>query len=181
LTVTGADVTDAAVRPVIDYEPQISGLGAERYPAVAAAQVVGVAPLKLRLAGPVPPSRRPAGPPPAPSPRSPQYRAAAAFVDAALRTILEVIDLRRPPGQLRPLMAAGLADSVIAFTRTMAPRRAGAVVRRVRLQACDSRELAFEIAAAYSREPRLHAIACRVQQISTAQGPRWQIVALHIG
>ncbi len=176
MTVTGADITDAAVRPVVDYEPQISTLGAERDPSVPA-----VAPIRLRLAEPVPGTRRPADPPPVTAPRTPQYRAAAAFADAALRTILEVIDLRRPHGQLRPLMAAGLADSVIAFTRAMAPRRAGAVLRRIRLQACDSRELAFEIAAAYSREPRLYAIACRVQQISTAQGPRWQIVALHIG
>ena len=115
------------------------------------------------------------------APPSDAHRAAGAFADAALRTVLEVIDRRRPAVQLGPMMAAGLADSVVAFARAARVRQGAAVLRRVRMQACDSSEHAFEVAAGYSRGPRLHAIACRVEQVGAPGDSRWQIVALHIG
>jgi hypothetical protein len=40
---------------------------------------------------------------------------------------------------------------------------------------------AAEVAASYTRGERVHAIACRVQKISTPAGRLWQLVALHIG
>ena len=40
---------------------------------------------------------------------------------------------------------------------------------------------AAEVSAHYTRGDRVHAIACRVQQVSTPTGPRWQVVALHLG
>ncbi|CAN5563310.1 Rv3235 family protein [soil metagenome] len=131
---------------------------------------------------------------PAPKPRhlhavpdpghpSSHRRAATAFADAALRTVLEVMDQRRPGNQLRPLMAGGLADTVVALRRTDAvgQRHATAVLRRIRLQAVDPREDAFEVTASYSRAPRLRALACRVELVSTVRGTRWQVTALHIG
>jgi len=37
------------------------------------------------------------------------------------------------------------------------------------------------VAAIYTRDERVRAIACRVEQVATATGVRWQVVALHIG
>jgi hypothetical protein len=37
------------------------------------------------------------------------------------------------------------------------------------------------VAANYTRGERVYAIACRVEQVPTATGPRWQVVALHLG
>ncbi|CAN5453827.1 Rv3235 family protein [soil metagenome] len=120
---------------------------------------------------------------PGPGHLSPRHRAAAAFADAVLRTVLEVLDRRRPGNQLRPLMIGGLADTVMALRHADGPgqRRAAAVLRRVRLQPVGPGEEAFEVTAAYTRAPRLHALACRVELVSTARGTRWQVTALHIG
>ncbi|HNM83893.1 MAG TPA: Rv3235 family protein [Mycobacterium sp.] len=107
---------------------------------------------------------------------SARLRSATIFADAALRVILEVIDRRRVPAQLRQLMAPGLIESVAACARA-APVHSG-VLRRVRLQPADAAETAFEVSATYTRGARTHAVACRVE---SAAGTAWQIVALHIG
>lgn len=153
---------DPAVVPVVDYEPPLL----RERPATTAAA----------------PRPRPA-PPPRPHPIPPPAetaaaRAAGAFADAALRRVLEVIDRRRPPAQLRPLLAGGLVDSLPAM-----PRRGheAARLRRIRVQPIGTAGAAAEVAATYTRGRRLHAIACRVQRVDTATGPRWQVVALHIG
>jgi hypothetical protein len=114
---------------------------------------------------------------------SPTLRAAADFADAALRRVLEVIDRRRPITQLRPLLTAGLVDSVLALNPGAAGRREAAVLRRVRLQAVGPGDAATaaEVFGTYSRGRRVHAIACRVEQLPAADGNRWQVVALHIG
>jgi hypothetical protein len=112
---------------------------------------------------------------------SAQLRQAAAFADAALRRVLEVIDRRRPAAQLRGLLAPGLVDSVVAVGRSAAGHavEGAAVLRRMRLQPAGLREpdSAAEVFGSYSRGHRVHAIACRVERI----GPRWTVVALHIG
>jgi hypothetical protein len=115
-------------------------------------------------------------------------RQAAIFADAAVRRVLEVIDRRRPAAQLRPMLAPGLLDSVLAIGRTApAPGHEGAaVLRRLRLQPaghCDP-ETAAEIFGSYSRGDRIHAVACRVEQVrggGESAGTRWLVVALHIG
>jgi hypothetical protein len=107
-------------------------------------------------------------------------RQAAVFADAALRRVLEVIDRRRPVAQLHGLLIAGLADSVLSISRIAAHHDGAAVLRRVRLQAIGphDRPVAAEVFATYSRGPRLHAIACRLEPVDDN---RWQAVALHIG
>ncbi|MCX2934408.1 Rv3235 family protein [Mycobacterium sp. CVI_P3] len=152
----------SCVIPVVDYEPP----------------VLQTAPRQTRLLRP----RADALPrPPAPRPtRATPMRAAAGFADAALRRVLEVIDRRRPLSQLRPLLAAGLVDSLLpAVTRHEG--RGAARLRRLRIQPVDSEGSAAEVAASYSRDDRIHAIACRVEQVATPTGVRWQVVALHIG
>ena len=94
--------------------------------------------------------------------------------------MLEVIDRRRPLTQLRPLLAGGLVDSLLSA----AGRHGGdgaARLRRVRVQPVGSDGTAAEVAATYTRGGRLRAIACRVEQVTTPTGVRWQVVALHIG
>ena len=105
-------------------------------------------------------------------------REAAQWADAVLRRVLEVIDRRRPPNQLKGLLAPGLVDSLpTRLHRDCGPAR----LRRVRAFAVGRGDDAAEVAASYTRGERVHALACRVQRISTPAGPRWQLVALHIG
>jgi hypothetical protein len=108
-------------------------------------------------------------------------RQAAAFADAALRRVLEVIDHRRPVTQLRPLLVPGLVDSVLSAGGSA--RQSAAVLRRMRLQPVGHRdpETAAEVFGSYSRGDRVHAIAARVEKLPTSSGVRWQVVALHIG
>lgn len=107
-------------------------------------------------------------------------RQAATFADAALRRVLEVIDRRRPIAQLNGLLAVGLVDSVLSANRLSCSRDGVAVLRRVRLQPAGP--TAAEVFGSYSRGPRTHAIACRLEARPTPDGAgRWQVVALHIG
>ena len=102
-------------------------------------------------------------------------RQAATFADAAIRRVLEVIDRRRPIAQLHGVLAAGLVDSVLSANRLLSSSDGVAVLRRVRLQPVGS--AAAEVFGSYSRGPRMHAVACRIEQLAG----RWQVVALHIG
>ena len=124
---------------------------------------------------------------------SPSMRQAAIFADAALRRVLEVIDRRRPAAQLRPLLAPSLVESVLSIGRALAGSGAGseaaAVLRRMRLQPVGRHnpDTAAEVFGTFSRGNRIHAVACRVEQLpsentaNTAPRTRWLVVALHIG
>jgi hypothetical protein len=151
-----------AVSPVVDYEPPAFG---------APPALPRVTTRRRRPAAPPVPARRTDGP---------DTRAAAEFADAALRRVLEAIDRRRPLAQLRPLLAAGLVDSLLRG-RARDGRDGTARLRRVVAQSCNPDGTAVEVAANYSRGNRVHAIACRIEQFSTPTGPRWQVVALHLG
>lgn len=106
--------------------------------------------------------------------------AAAAFADAVLRRVLEVLDRRRPLTQLRPLLAGGLVDSLLAGSARHS-ERAPARLRRVQAQIVRPDGSAAEVAACYTRGDRAHAIACRIEELATPTGRRWQVVALHMG
>ncbi len=153
-----------SIYPVVDYEPPTFG-GPPTLPPVT----------KVR------PRRRAPRPPAGRSPAEQEHsRAAAVFADAALRRVLEVLDRRRPLAQLRPLLAPGLADSLLSAARRCDP--AGGVPRRLRrVLAQPVSEGAAEVAASYTRGPRVHAIACRIEQVGTPSGRRWQVTALHMG
>ncbi|HXS85060.1 MAG TPA: Rv3235 family protein, partial [Mycobacterium sp.] len=149
-----------AVTPVVDCEPPARDVRQCR-----------PSPTVLRRRNTHPPQRHP----PAPAMPLPM-RQAAAFADAALRRVLEVIDRRRPIGQLNGLLAAGLVDSVLSANRRVGNPDGVAVLRRVRLQPV-SGLAAAEVFGCYSRGHRTHAIACRIERCAG----RWQVVALHIG
>ncbi len=165
--------THAVVR-VVDYEP----------PARDVRQCLPPSAVPVRYPAPRITRRPPVAQPGAAF--SPLLRPAAVFAEAALRRVLEVIDRRRPAAQLRPLLAAGLVDSVVAVNLAGAGHQAVAVLRRVRLQPVNRRDpgspaAAAEVFGTYSRGRRIHAIACRVEQISATSAIQWQVVALHIG
>jgi hypothetical protein len=150
----------SSVVPVVDYEPPT---------------LHSPAPVRLtRRRAPAAPTR------PAPAPDAAPLRAAGGFADAALRRVLEVIDRRRPLSQLRPLLAPGLVDSLLPAVAHH-DRRSAARLRRVRVQPVGTDGTAAEVAAIYTRDERVRAIACRVEQVATVNGMRWQIVALHLG
>jgi hypothetical protein len=157
------------VIPVVDYEPRVVAAGPIRSRPNPAAH--------RRKVG----HGRPVAAPGAPAPPSERLRRAAAYAETALRAVLEVIDRRRPTAQLRLMLAGGLVDSVESFARSAPPGQSGAVLRRVRLQATGPDERAFEVSASYSRGPRVHAVACRIELADAATGGSWQVVALHIG
>jgi hypothetical protein len=168
-----------AVVPVVEYEPppreMPRGLTPCRQPTVA--HRTGGGPRRPYSGRAV---RRPEPPP---AVWSAAMRQAAAFADAALRRVLEVIDHRRPVTQLRPLLVPGLVDSVLSVDGARARRQGAAVLRRMRLQPVGRRdpETAAEVFGSYSRGDRIHAIAARVEKLPTSSGVRWQVVALHIG
>lgn len=105
--------------------------------------------------------------------------AALVFADTVLRRVLEVSDRRRPTAQLRPLVTATLFDAMSSWPRHT--RTDGvAVLRRVRLRTAreqDGLATAVEVFATFSRGPRLHAAAGRIEIV----GGRWQFVALQLG
>ena len=162
-----------AVTPIADYEPPARG-GPPGLPAIVAH--------RPRTAG------RPAQEQPGRTACSARAsgnggddaRAAAIFADAALRRVLEVIDRRRPLAQLRPLLDGALVDTLLPAARR-GEGVGSARLRRVRAQSVRADGTAAEVAANYTRGERVYAIACRVEQVSTATGPRWQVVALHLG
>ncbi len=154
-----------AVTPVVDCEP----------PAHDVRQCKPPSPVALRRRNAHAPQRYSAPNPPV---MSPSIRHAAAFADAALRRVLEVIDRRRPVAQLNGLLAAGLVNSVLSANRLGGDAEGVAVLRRVRLQPAGRDDRAAEVFGSYSRGSRVHAIACRIEQAAPG---RWQVVALHIG
>ncbi|WP_186241986.1 Rv3235 family protein [Mycobacterium simulans] len=164
-----------AVMPVVDYEPPTRNVPRCRQSSHAPSR-------------PHTPSaaRRLSGRPPVASAEavmSVPMRQAAMFADAALRRVLEVIDRRRPVAQLRSLLAPSLVDSVLSVSRAVTPPEGVATLRRMRLQpvGSDAPGTAAEVFGTYRRGDRIHAIACRVEQLCVGKEARWLVVALHIG
>ncbi|MGB5112094.1 MAG: Rv3235 family protein [Mycobacterium sp.] len=170
-----ANARPAVTSPIIDCEPPARG--ASHRPSPHPAQ--HAATLRPRT----PRHPRPA----AVAGEVPVPQAAVMFADATLRRVLEVVDRRRPVTQLRGLLAPSLID--MAQTLARVPQTGGAaVLRRIRLRSVgcsggqehpvDPAEVeAAEVFAAYTRGPRVRAIAARVELVAG----RWQVVALHIG
>ncbi|WP_235629793.1 Rv3235 family protein [Mycolicibacterium novocastrense] len=155
--------------PVIDCEPPPLGAVACPPPSPKA--------LRRRTSGRPgtgPGKRHPQRPVPIPAEPAPP-RAAVVFADAALRRVLEVIDRRRPVAQLRPLLAPGPIETVLAMTRH--PQSTVATLRRVRVRVTDDEGPAAEVFGTYSRGQRIRAIAARI----AFDGRRWRVVALQIG
>lgn len=155
--------------PVIDCEPPALPLGSTPGPIVLPAPPAtcpaptvrhGHTPRRLRLVTPEPERQL--------QPGAPQ------FAETALRRVLEVVDRRRPPAQLRSLMSQLLVDAVVAAAKPRHPTTA--CLRRVGLRPAASSEAA-ELFATYTRGARVRAIAGRIELCSG----RWQLTALQLG
>ncbi|MUL76836.1 Rv3235 family protein [Mycolicibacterium sp. CBMA 226] len=149
--------------PIVDYEPPPVPTGS----GTSAADLLRVVP-DCAAESPIE-SRVEVAPP----------TAALVFADAALRRVLEVGDRRRPMAQLRPLVTPPLFDAMSSWPRHTRTDGAG-VLRRVRLRTARERDglaTAVEVFATFSRGPRLHAAAGRIEML----GGRWQFVALQLG
>ncbi|BBY17189.1 hypothetical protein MLIT_27810 [Mycolicibacterium litorale] len=145
----------------MDYEPAPLGVAGTACPPPSPAALHRRTPRMLR------PAPRPDTEPAVP-------RAAAVFTDVALRRVLEVLDRRRPPAHLKPMLAPPLLDTVGTLCRIRYGNPAR--LRRVRLRSVGPS--AAEVSASYTRGDRVRAIAARVEL--TGDG-RWQVVALQIG
>ncbi|MGB7113445.1 MAG: Rv3235 family protein, partial [Mycobacterium sp.] len=153
-----------AVTRVVDCEPPARDVRQCRPPSPAA----------MRRRNAYVPQRHSSQRAPLPAPAmSAPMRQAASFADAALRRVLEVIDRRRPVAQLRGLLAAGLADSVLSANRLTGGHDGVAVLRRLRLQTVGDHDAfaAAEVFGSYSRGRRMHAIACRIERVTPGVGP----------
>ncbi|AKS35360.1 hypothetical protein AFA91_29510 [Mycolicibacterium goodii] len=155
------------IEPVVDYEPPVQPVTAAP-PCPAPTVLHRHTPRTLRLVPP-PVEQRP-------------HDGAGQFAAAALRRVLEVVDRRRSPAQLRTVLNPTLIDAVVALSQTR--HGAPANLRRVRLRAAGDHRpgdhglaAAAEVFATYTRGPRVRAIAARVELLSG----RWQVTALQIG
>ncbi|MEW2481156.1 Rv3235 family protein [Mycobacterium sp. NPDC049093] len=152
--------------PVIDCEPPALPLGGPPpdVPAAAACPAPtvlhGHSPRRLRLVSP--------------EPERQLHPGAAQFADMALRRVLEVVDRRRPPSQLKSLMSQLLLDAVVASATSRHVTTAS--LRRVGLRPAASPEAA-ELFATYTRGARVRAIAGRIE----LRSGRWQLTALQLG
>jgi hypothetical protein len=166
----------AFTAPVVDYEPPPFDAAVGPLPeldvAGRAAPCPAPSPEALHRSARRSRPLQPAAPPPA----------AAAFADAALRRVLEVIDRRRPIAALRPMLTPPLLDMVFALARAAGSDKA-AVLRRVRLRtaavdgSAPQQSTAAELFATYTRGRRVQAIAGRIELIEG----RWRLVALQVG
>ncbi|MFD4432391.1 Rv3235 family protein [Nocardia sp. NPDC058497] len=99
------------------------------------------------------------------------------FAEQSVRLVLEVVDRRRKPDQLRPVTDPRVLESVrTMLTQDLAPGRSlgAATVKHVRVTATELG--AAEIFASYQRGPRTLAIAGRIEFTKD----RWRLVALRL-
>jgi hypothetical protein len=104
------------------------------------------------------------------------------FAEHALRLTLEVLDRRRPPAQLRPLLAPALVGLVGALAQRPLPARGlgGACLGRVHLR--PSGADSAEVFGSYSRGPRMFAVASRLERTPAALGwGGWRVTSLQVG
>lgn len=153
--------------PVIDCEPPAHPLEAG---SPQAASQTKACPTPTSLHRPSPRRLRLVEPPA----DHPPQTGATQFAELVLRRVLEVVDRRRPPAQLRPLISPQVLDAVLAVRP--ARQAAAATLRRVRLRTAPGPGAA-EVFATFTRGPRVHAIAARVE----LHGGRWQLTALQVG
>lgn len=112
------------------------------------------------------------------APRTSEPAGARAFATTSVRILLEVLDRRRPVGQLNALCTPALVCAIGALVAgDHAPGRTlgSAVPGNVRLFQVEER--AAEVVATYQRGPRRLVLAGRIERGSTTP---WKVTALRI-
>lgn len=102
------------------------------------------------------------------------------FADHALRLVLEVVDGRRPEGQLSTVLAPPLIATV-AHTRRGVRAEESAVLLRARVRPVDARTA--ELFGSYARGTRVYAFAGRmVRPSARTRAPHgWIVTTLWLG
>ena len=164
------DPSRSLTAPVIDYEPPVQPLGTGASPTTSPPPAPSPCAAPATLRRRVPRRLRLVEPPP----EQQLHPGATQFAGMALRRVLEVIDRRRTPAQLRPLMSPLLVDVVLAQAQSR--HRAVATLQRVRLRTATDPTTA-EVFATYTRGTRVRAVAARIE----FRSGRWQLTALQLG
>ena len=102
------------------------------------------------------------------------------FTEHSLRLTLEVLDGRRPPAHLRPLLTKSVHDLVPALVRS-APagrRLGGAILTRIHIRVVQVD--AAEVFGTYNRGGRVFALAARIERGKGAHPAGWAITSLQI-
>ena len=102
--------------------------------------------------------------------------AAARFADRSLRLILEVIDGRRPAGQLRSVVEPTVLAAVETLARTAAAERRLGTAVLVTVKISEITAYGAEVCAGYDRGPRRFAVAARL----VLRRGRWRVGALRM-
>lgn len=106
------------------------------------------------------------------------HRAARDFTEQALRLVLEVIDRRRSPTQLKKVLDPTMIDMVRARSVGAFPGKnlGTATLERVHVRLVDA--TAAEVFGTYNRGPRVFAVAAR---ITDRPGKGWSVTSLRFG
>ncbi|KAA0023989.1 Rv3235 family protein [Antrihabitans cavernicola] len=106
------------------------------------------------------------------------HTAARRFTEHALRLVLEVVDRRRPPTQLKSIVEPALLEMVRARSLTAFPGKAlgTGTLERVHIRLVDP--TTAEVFGTYSRGPRMFAVAAR---ITNRTGIGWSVTSLRFG
>ncbi|SEL95853.1 Rv3235 family protein [Rhodococcus maanshanensis] len=105
------------------------------------------------------------------------------FAEHALRLTLEVVDRRRPPALLRPLLAPALVGLVGALAQRPVPARGLGVACLGRVHLRPSGADSVEVFGSYSRGPRMFAVAARLERTPAAGKALggWRVTSLQVG
>lgn len=102
--------------------------------------------------------------------------AAAQFAERSLRLVLEVIDGRRPLGQLRPVVEPTVLAAVETLARTAAAERRLGTAVLVTVKLAEVTASAAEVCGGYERGQRRFAVAARL----VLRRGHWRMSALRM-
>ena len=101
------------------------------------------------------------------------------FAERALRLVLEVLDHRRTPNQLRAVLDQAVIDTLRSVSATPVPSRSlgAALLGPVRIQRINDSNI--EVFGTYTRGPRVFALAGRLSP--DGRGGGWRVSSLQVG
>lgn len=102
------------------------------------------------------------------------------FAEQALRLILEVVDRRRHPAQLRTVAAPAVVDVVHYLVRSGPTASRLGTATGVRVRVRPVRPDAAEVFGTYNRGGRVFAVAARIERGGGAHPAGWAITSLQI-
>ncbi|QBJ95321.1 hypothetical protein ERC79_04655 [Rhodococcus sp. ABRD24] len=102
------------------------------------------------------------------------------FAEHALRLTLEVLDRRRPPTQLRPLLTPAVHDLVQTLARSAPAGTHLGTATLARVHVRPVHHQAAEVFGTYNRGGRVFAVAARIERGNSRHPAGWAITSLRI-